>query len=103
MKWPTVTTIYGGVLSPLRNGNNFTITKLLLVFEWYDSMSILGQISVSNLAMSVSYTVAVSQGLMDHSLGVATAIDGSGCCDAGVEQLVSISDDTDFPTANLKV
>ncbi|KAI6791281.1 hypothetical protein KC361_g7427 [Hortaea werneckii] len=37
------------------------------------------------------------------NFGVATAIDGSGCCDAGVEQLVSISDNTDFPTANLKI
>ncbi|KAI7484157.1 hypothetical protein KC351_g4692 [Hortaea werneckii] len=35
--------------------------------------------------------------------GVATAIDGAGCCDAGVEQMVSISDDADFPTANLKI
>ncbi|KAI7362518.1 hypothetical protein KC354_g7211 [Hortaea werneckii] len=37
------------------------------------------------------------------NFGVATAIDGTGCCDAGIEQLVSISDDTDFPTANMKV
>jgi hypothetical protein len=36
-------------------------------------------------------------------LGTATAIDGAGCCDADVEQLVSISDAESFPTANLKV
>ncbi|KAH6612971.1 hypothetical protein C7974DRAFT_322017 [Boeremia exigua] len=34
--------------------------------------------------------------------GAATAIDGAGCCNAGVEQLVSISNATSFPTANLK-
>ncbi|KAF7545226.1 hypothetical protein G7Z17_g9329 [Cylindrodendrum hubeiense] len=31
-----------------------------------------------------------------------TAAVGAGCCDTGVEQLVSISDTTDFPTANIK-
>jgi hypothetical protein len=34
--------------------------------------------------------------------GVTTAISGSGCCDAGVEQLVSISNSTAFPTAGIK-
>lgn len=37
------------------------------------------------------------------SFGVTTAIAGAGCCDTGVEQLVSISDATAFPTANLKI
>ena len=35
-------------------------------------------------------------------IGVTTAIDGAGCCDAGVDQLVSISDASAFATANLK-
>jgi hypothetical protein len=35
--------------------------------------------------------------------GTVTAIDGAGCCNADVEQLVSISDASNFPTANLKV
>jgi hypothetical protein len=35
--------------------------------------------------------------------GTATAIAGAGCCDTGVEQLISISNATGFPTANLKV
>jgi len=35
-------------------------------------------------------------------LGVTTAPGGGGCCNAGVEQLVSISDTSDFPTANIK-
>jgi hypothetical protein len=35
--------------------------------------------------------------------GTATAIDGTGCCNADVEQLVSISNAAYFPTANLKV
>lgn len=34
-------------------------------------------------------------------IGVETAIDGSGCCDSGVEQLVSFNDTSAFPTANL--
>jgi len=34
--------------------------------------------------------------------GAETAIAGVGCCDAGEEQLVSITDDSDFPTANIK-
>lgn len=36
-------------------------------------------------------------------MGVTTAISGSGCCATGVEQLVSISDSSAFPTANIKV
>ncbi|KAK0616350.1 hypothetical protein B0T14DRAFT_434676 [Immersiella caudata] len=35
-------------------------------------------------------------------LGVTAAADGGGCCNAGVEQLVSISDSSSFPTANIK-
>lgn len=35
--------------------------------------------------------------------GTTTAIAGTGCCNANVEQLISISNDTDFPTANLKL
>ncbi|KAK7747390.1 hypothetical protein SLS53_001644 [Cytospora paraplurivora] len=35
-------------------------------------------------------------------LGVTTAISGSGCCDAGVEQLLSFTDDSAFSTANIK-
>jgi hypothetical protein len=35
--------------------------------------------------------------------GVLTAIEKTGCCNAGNEQLVSISNDTAFPTANLKL
>ncbi|KAK3349655.1 hypothetical protein B0T25DRAFT_247462 [Lasiosphaeria hispida] len=34
--------------------------------------------------------------------GVTTAAGGTGCCNAGVEQLVSISDASGFPTANIK-
>ncbi|KAK4191039.1 hypothetical protein QBC35DRAFT_512775 [Podospora australis] len=34
--------------------------------------------------------------------GVTTAIAGAGCCNAGVEQLVSISDTSKFPSANIK-
>ncbi|KAK3395084.1 hypothetical protein B0H63DRAFT_556175 [Podospora didyma] len=34
--------------------------------------------------------------------GVTTAVGGSGCCNTGVEQLVSISDDSSFATANIK-
>jgi hypothetical protein len=37
-----------------------------------------------------------------EDFGVKTAIDGAGCCDAGVEQLVSFTDITGFRTANLK-
>jgi len=33
--------------------------------------------------------------------GVTTAIAGAGCCDTGVEQLISITNDTAFPTARL--
>ncbi|KAF1348161.1 hypothetical protein BDV97DRAFT_299295 [Delphinella strobiligena] len=33
--------------------------------------------------------------------GVTTTIDGAGCCDTGVEQLISITNDTAFPTANI--
>lgn len=33
--------------------------------------------------------------------GTTTAIAGAGCCDAGIEQLVSISNSTGFPTAGL--
>ncbi|KAK4460743.1 hypothetical protein QBC42DRAFT_180254 [Cladorrhinum samala] len=36
-------------------------------------------------------------------LGVTTAIAGAGCCNTGVEQLISISDQSKFPTANLKL
>ncbi|KAJ0119842.1 hypothetical protein N8I77_012445 [Diaporthe amygdali] len=35
-------------------------------------------------------------------MGVTTYIAGSGCCDAGVEQLISFNDTTAFPTANVK-
>ncbi|KAM7186129.1 non-anchored cell wall protein-1 [Naviculisporaceae sp. PSN 640] len=35
-------------------------------------------------------------------LGVTSAIVGAGCCNTGVEQLVSISDGSAFPTANIK-
>lgn len=35
--------------------------------------------------------------------GTTTAIAGAGCCNTGVEQLISISNDTEFPTANLKL
>ncbi|KAF1812157.1 hypothetical protein P152DRAFT_397320 [Eremomyces bilateralis CBS 781.70] len=34
--------------------------------------------------------------------GTTTALPGAGCCDAGVEQLISFSDLSAFPTANLK-
>jgi hypothetical protein len=33
--------------------------------------------------------------------GVAPAIAETGCCDAGVEQLVSFTNTTTFPTAGL--
>lgn len=55
------------------------------------------------ISIAVPWTAAMKTGLIDYGLGVATAIDGTGCCDAGVEQLISISDDTDFPTANMKM
>ncbi|KAE9969603.1 hypothetical protein EG328_006784 [Venturia inaequalis] len=35
--------------------------------------------------------------------GTTTAIAGAGCCNTGVEQMISISNATGFPTANLKV
>ncbi|KAH7317283.1 hypothetical protein BKA65DRAFT_466259 [Rhexocercosporidium sp. MPI-PUGE-AT-0058] len=35
--------------------------------------------------------------------GVTTTINEQGCCDSGVEQLVSFTDTSDFPTANIKV
>lgn len=35
--------------------------------------------------------------------GTTTAISGAGCCNTGVEQMISISNSTGFPTANLKV
>lgn len=35
--------------------------------------------------------------------GTTTALAGAGCCNVGVEQLVSISNATAFPTANLNV
>ncbi|KAG4438152.1 hypothetical protein IFR05_006363 [Cadophora sp. M221] len=35
--------------------------------------------------------------------GVTTTINEQGCCDSGVEQLVSFTDTSDFPTANLNV
>ena len=38
----------------------------------------------------------------NSELGVTTAIAGAGCCNTGVEQLVSFTDATDFPTANIK-
>lgn len=34
--------------------------------------------------------------------GVTTAIAGAGCCEDGVEQLMSFTDATAFLTANLK-
>jgi hypothetical protein len=34
--------------------------------------------------------------------GVTTAIAGAGCCNAGVEQLISITDSSKFATANIK-
>lgn len=34
--------------------------------------------------------------------GASTAVPGKGCCDAGVEQLVSFTDTSEFPSANLK-
>jgi hypothetical protein len=40
--------------------------------------------------------------ITNKCIGTTTAIAGAGCCDAGVEQLVSISNSTGFPTANLK-
>lgn len=36
------------------------------------------------------------------SPGTTTAIAGAGCCDTGVEQLISITSTSAFPTANLK-
>lgn len=38
----------------------------------------------------------------ESSFGTATAIASAGCCSTGVEQLVSISNSTGFPTANIK-
>ncbi|PBP26132.1 hypothetical protein BUE80_DR002990 [Diplocarpon rosae] len=38
----------------------------------------------------------------DPDYGVTTTIDGQGCCDSGVEQLISFTDTSAFPTANLK-
>ncbi|KAK4968717.1 hypothetical protein LTR66_000323 [Elasticomyces elasticus] len=35
--------------------------------------------------------------------GTTTAIAGAGCCNTGTEQLISISNATGFPTANLKM
>lgn len=35
--------------------------------------------------------------------GTTTAIAGAGCCNTGVEQLISISNSTGFPTANLNL
>ncbi|KAK3987294.1 hypothetical protein QBC44DRAFT_127769 [Cladorrhinum sp. PSN332] len=35
-------------------------------------------------------------------LGVTTAIAGAGCCNTGVEQSISISSTSQFPTANIK-
>lgn len=35
--------------------------------------------------------------------GTTTAIAGAGCCNADVEQLISISNSTGFPTANLNL
>jgi hypothetical protein len=34
--------------------------------------------------------------------GTATWIDKTGCCNSGKEQLISITNDTAFPTANIK-
>jgi hypothetical protein len=39
--------------------------------------------------------------MLTFDTGVTTSIDGAGCCNAGVEQFVSISNATGFSTANL--
>lgn len=40
--------------------------------------------------------------LLTPIAGTTTAIAGAGCCNTGVEQLVSISNSAAFPTAGLK-
>jgi hypothetical protein len=40
--------------------------------------------------------------ILTDSAGTTTWIDKTGCCNSGKEQLVSITNDTAFPTANIK-
>lgn len=49
-------------------------------------------------------TYSSSVHLSAHAwVGTTTAIAGAGCCDAGVEQLISITNTTGFPTAGLNI
>jgi len=40
--------------------------------------------------------------MLTHSVGATVAVEKTGCCNSGVEQLISISNDTAFPTARIK-
>jgi hypothetical protein len=102
---------YGGfvVLSEVSYdyGNNWS--SALTPVQWqqlYDYQTTFGarmvRLDVYPGPGSGKYPVAQDNNPLTSGSGTTTAISGAGCCDSGVEQLVSISNATGFPTANLK-
>lgn len=87
----------------------------------YGGFIVLGEVSYDGAAgFASALTTAQWQQMFDYQttfgvrmvrldvypgsdFGTTTAIAGAGCCDAGVEQLVSISNSTGFATAGLIV
>ncbi|KAI9049443.1 hypothetical protein LZ554_006475 [Drepanopeziza brunnea f. sp. 'monogermtubi'] len=78
----------------------------------YDYGSTIGWTSaISTAQYATLYTYQTSFGVRMAMLdvypgsayGVTTTIDGQGCCDAATEQLVSFTNTSAFPTANLKI
>lgn len=86
---------YGGivVLSELAYGYSDGWRSALTMDQW----NVLDQYQTGFGARMVRLDVYPSD-----TFGTTTAIAGTGCCDTSVEQLISISDTTAFPTANLK-
>ncbi|KAF2089035.1 putative extracellular serine-rich protein [Saccharata proteae CBS 121410] len=86
---------YGGivVLSEVSYQYNTSFESALTTAQWQQLYDYQTAFSVRMVRLD-AYPTA--------DFGTTTAIDGAGCCSTGVEQLVSITNDTGFPTANLK-
>jgi hypothetical protein len=81
-------------------------TRPLSESEWFvwTSSQALNLVRSRSALHAVSDRKAhASMKILTKESGTTTAIAGAGCCDAGVEQLVSISNAAAFPKANLKV
>lgn len=110
--YQTVIVPQSGAAIPTLNSSatagNFGSILVLSEVSYQYSTGFLSALTTSQWTSLYNYQLAFGVRMVrldvfpTSDFGVTTAISGAGCCDAGVEQYVRITNSTAFSTANIK-